>query len=34
VLLGIFAGPLLDTATRTAAQLGDPNLYIRAVLGG
>jgi multicomponent Na+:H+ antiporter subunit D len=34
VLLGIFAGPLLDIATQTAAQLGDPQLYIRAVLGG
>lgn len=34
VLLGIFAGPLLELAFSAAAQLGDPQIYIRAVLGG
>jgi multicomponent Na+:H+ antiporter subunit D len=34
VLLGIFASPLLDFAARTVAQIGDPQYYIAAVLGG
>jgi len=32
--LGLYAAPLLDLAIRTVAQLGDPQLYIQAVLGG
>lgn len=31
-LLTIFAGPMMDYATATAAQLFDPNIYIDAVL--
>jgi multicomponent Na+:H+ antiporter subunit D len=34
VLLGLYAGPLIDIATQTVAQLQDPQIYIRAVLGG
>ncbi|MDX2163409.1 MAG: proton-conducting transporter membrane subunit [bacterium] len=34
IALGFFASPLLDVAARTVAQLGDPQVYIRAVLGG
>jgi multicomponent Na+:H+ antiporter subunit D len=34
VALGLFAGPLVDLAGRAAAQLADPLIYIRAVLGG
>jgi multicomponent Na+:H+ antiporter subunit D len=34
VALGLFASPLLDLAARAAAQLGDPQGYIQAVLGG
>lgn len=34
IVLGLYGGPLLDFAARTVAQLGDPQLYIRAVLGG
>ena len=34
VVLGLFASPLLDLAGRAAAQLGDPQQYIQAVLGG
>lgn len=34
VLLGVYAGPLMDLAQYTVTQIGDPNLYIRAVLGG
>jgi multicomponent Na+:H+ antiporter subunit D len=34
VLLGLWAEPLVRVATQTAAWLGDPQLYIRAVLGG
>jgi multicomponent Na+:H+ antiporter subunit D len=34
VALGLFAGPLLDLAARAATQLGNPQEYIRAVLGG
>lgn len=33
VLLGIFAAPLIDWATQAVRDLGDPSLYIRAVLG-
>jgi multicomponent Na+:H+ antiporter subunit D len=32
--LGIFASPLVDMAMLAVAQLGDPQIYIRAVLGG
>lgn len=32
--LGIFATPLIDTATAAAIQISDPSIYIRAVLGG
>jgi multicomponent Na+:H+ antiporter subunit D len=34
VALGIFAQPLVAFAEQSVAQLGDPSLYIRAVLGG
>ncbi len=34
VLFGIYAAPLIEVATRTVTDLGDPSLYIRAVLGG
>ncbi|MFN8378148.1 MAG: proton-conducting transporter membrane subunit [Anaerolineae bacterium] len=34
VLLGLFAAPLLNTATLTVAQISNPQLYISAVLGG
>ncbi|HRF96435.1 MAG TPA: hypothetical protein PLZ51_14615, partial [Aggregatilineales bacterium] len=33
VLLGIFASPLVELATLTVAQLGDPLIYITAVFG-
>jgi multicomponent Na+:H+ antiporter subunit D len=32
--LGVFASPLVQVATLAVAQLGDPQIYIRAVLGG
>ncbi len=32
--LGLFATPLIDLANQVVAQLGDPQIYIRAVLGG
>ena len=32
--LGIWAQPLVAAAQRTSAWLGDPALYIQAVLGG
>ena len=34
VALGLFARPLLDLAANATAQLGNPQEYIRAVLGG
>ncbi len=34
IFLGLFGSPLLDLANQTVAQLADPQLYIRAVLGG
>ncbi|MCS6870616.1 MAG: proton-conducting transporter membrane subunit [Anaerolineae bacterium] len=34
VIFGIYAAPLIDVATRTVADLGDPTVYIRAVFGG
>ncbi len=34
MVLGIWAGPLVAVAERTSAWLGDPALYIQAVLGG
>lgn len=34
VLLGLYAAPLVELATSTVTQLGDPSIYIRAVLGG
>jgi multicomponent Na+:H+ antiporter subunit D len=33
VLVGLFAGPLLDLANQAAAQMFDPSVYIQAVLG-
>jgi formate hydrogenlyase subunit 3/multisubunit Na+/H+ antiporter MnhD subunit len=33
-LLGLFGAPLLEVAGQTVAQLGEPALYIQAVLGG
>jgi multicomponent Na+:H+ antiporter subunit D len=33
VALGIFADPLIDLAGETVRRLGDPTLYIRAVMG-
>jgi multicomponent Na+:H+ antiporter subunit D len=32
--LGLFATPLIDLANRVVAQINDPQIYIRAVLGG
>ena len=32
--LGLFALPLVDAATVAVSRLGDPNIYIRSVLGG
>jgi hypothetical protein len=34
VLLGLYAVPLVEAATIAVNRLGDPNIYIRAVLGG
>ncbi len=34
VALGLYAAPLVDVAARAVAQLGDSQIYIRAVLGG
>lgn len=34
VLLGLYAVPLIDAATLAVTRLGDPNIYIKAVLGG
>jgi len=34
VLFGIYAAPLVEVANMTVEQLGDPQLYITAVLGG
>jgi hypothetical protein len=34
LILGIWAQPLVAAAQLTAAWLGDPVLYIQAVLGG
>jgi multicomponent Na+:H+ antiporter subunit D len=34
VLFGLYAAPLIEVATRTVSDLGDPSLYIRAVFGG
>jgi len=34
VTLGVFASPLISLALRAVEQMGDPTLYIRAVLGG
>jgi multicomponent Na+:H+ antiporter subunit D len=34
VALGLFGAPLLELAAQTAAQMADPLIYIRAVLGG
>jgi multicomponent Na+:H+ antiporter subunit D len=34
VLIGLFAEPVLAVATRAAAQLLNPDLYIQAILGG
>jgi multicomponent Na+:H+ antiporter subunit D len=34
VLLGLFALPVVEAATVAVSRLGDPNLYIRSVLGG
>lgn len=34
VLLGLVASPLVEAATLAVSRLGDPNLYIRSILGG
>lgn len=34
VLLGLYAVPLVEAATIAVTRLGDPNIYIHAVLGG
>jgi len=34
LVLGLFASPLIQVALRAVEQMGDPSLYIRAVLGG
>lgn len=34
IFLGLFGAPLLDMANQTVIQLADPQIYIRAVLGG
>jgi multicomponent Na+:H+ antiporter subunit D len=34
VLLGLYAVPLVQAATIAVNRLGDPNIYIRGVLGG
>jgi multicomponent Na+:H+ antiporter subunit D len=34
VLLGLYALPVVEAATLAVSRLGDPNLYIRSVLGG
>jgi multicomponent Na+:H+ antiporter subunit D len=34
VLLGLYAAPLIEAATIAVTRLGDPNIYIRSVLGG
>ncbi|MEP6984995.1 MAG: proton-conducting transporter membrane subunit, partial [Chloroflexota bacterium] len=34
ILLGLYAVPLIDAATLAVTRLGDPNIYIHAVLGG
>jgi multicomponent Na+:H+ antiporter subunit D len=34
VLLGLYAVPLVEVATVAVTRLGDPNIYIRSVLGG
>lgn len=34
VLLGLYAVPLIEAATIAVARLGNPNIYIHAVLGG
>ncbi|NDJ60593.1 MAG: hypothetical protein GYB67_05670 [Chloroflexi bacterium] len=34
VILGLYAVPLIDLANTTVAQIGDPHIYIRTVLGG
>ncbi len=34
LLLGLFAGPLVDLARYTVIQISDPQIYINAVIGG
>ncbi|MCC7452298.1 MAG: hypothetical protein IT324_33160 [Anaerolineae bacterium] len=34
VVLGLFAAPLVTAATAAVAQIGNPQIYIRAILGG
>ena len=34
ILLGLYAVPVVEAATIAVSRLNDPNLYIRAVLGG
>ena len=34
ILLGLYALPLIEAATLAVTRLGDPNIYIRGVLGG
>jgi multicomponent Na+:H+ antiporter subunit D len=33
IVLGVYGAPLLDLAARTVEQIGDPQIYIQAVLG-
>jgi hypothetical protein len=32
--LGFFAAPLIEAATQVVAQLGNAQIYIKAVMGG
>ncbi len=34
IILGLYAVPLIEAATLAVTRLGDPNIYIRGVLGG
>jgi len=34
IFLGVYAQPLIDLASRTVVQLGNPQIYIQAVFGG
>jgi multicomponent Na+:H+ antiporter subunit D len=34
IVLGVYALPLMEAATLAVERMGDPNIYIRGVLGG